>query len=321
MKSIRRLFKAMSIIPLIFLTNEAMAASGCSFPGSLDSFANKVSSDFLTVADVNKTNCGLEQAQLRIQQILTGKAGSQQITGGTAAAEFIVISSTAHASKGNIFFGASGISVFNEANGRLGLGIANPTRVLEIVSSSAQAVSLTTVGGSVGPRLDFYHADATVADIGGINFLVDDASNTPRHAVQIIPIYLDGTTASQDSQIQFCVMNNVNAADCNTTATLSSLGVWTDASTEKIKEYEGDIAPVLGRLKELKTLGVYRGKNVPENKLANAERHYSPTAEEFWQVFKLGKEDSGGIAPKDVSWLAVKAVLELEARVAAIEGK
>jgi len=135
-------------------------------------------------------------------------------------------------------------------------------------------------------------------------------------------VYVDATTASQDSTFQFCVMNNANAAGCNTTATLSSLGVWTDASTERMKHYEGDVPPgVLTRLKGLKTLGVYRGKDIPQHKVAAAERHYSPTAEEFWQTFGLGKENSGGIAPKDVSWLAVKAVLELEARVAAIEGK
>src|SRR5262249_11179034 len=155
-----------------------------------------------------------------------------------------------------------------------------------------------TTAAGIGPRVELLHT-GSFNDIGAIAFLAYDASSTARTAGLIQGWYLDGTTASQDSEMRFCVMNNVNAGNCNTVGTLSQLGVWTDASTQEIKEYEGDLkGSAIGNLKKLSTLGVYRGKNIPPGKVKNAERHYSPTAEEFFTVFELGKAGSGGIAPK-----------------------
>ena len=56
---------------------------------------------------------------------------------------------------------------------------------------------------------------------------------------------------------------------------------------------------------------------MPEEKIQKAERHYSPTAEDFYRVFGFGNDTT--IAPKDAAWIAAKAVLELEARVQALE--
>ena len=122
--------------------------------------------------------------------------------------------------------------------------------------------------------------------------------------------------------MSFTVMNAVNAGDAATVASLSSLGAWTDACAAAGKEFEGDIDNVLTKLRSL-SFGIYHGRHVPHEKLASAERHYSSTAEDFYEVFKLGTDPARtkapGIAPKDVAWLAVKAVLELEDRVALLE--
>ena len=63
------------------------------------------------------------------------------------------------------------------------------------------------------------------------------------------------------------------------------------------KDYEGDLQPgeAIQKLKQL-NMGVYRAKGLSSNKIPNAERHYSPTSEDFYQVFGFGSDT--GIAPK-----------------------
>ena len=51
--------------------------------------------------------------------ILAGQSGGQTLNGGTAASQNLLLTSTAHATKGKILFGNS---VYDEANNRLGSG-------------------------------------------------------------------------------------------------------------------------------------------------------------------------------------------------------
>lgn len=52
---------------LIFLSpGPLLAATGCSYPSSLDSFADKVANDFLTVANVNTAHCAIEKLETLI---------------------------------------------------------------------------------------------------------------------------------------------------------------------------------------------------------------------------------------------------------------
>ena len=161
--------------------------------------------------------------------------------------------------------------------------------------------------------------NGTSNDAGGLYFFSLDGGSNNRNTHVIQAVYLDGTVGSQDSEMRFCVQNNAPNA-CNTLAFLSSLGVWVDASTADNKQYEGDIpGGAINSLKKLTTFGVYRAKDLPPAKVKNARRHYSPTAEDFNKATGLGT--SNGIAPKDAAFLAAKAVLELEARVDALEKK
>jgi len=324
-KTFKRIAAACFILLILHLSAEIVfVATGCSYPTSQDSFANKGTGDFLTVADVNKISCAVEQAQARINQIFAGKAGGQTIVGDTAASGSLGLTSTAHATKGSIAFGTQ--SLYNEASTLLGIGTPSPTFTFHGFRATPELMNLTTNStGAIGPTIEIYHntSSPAVSDVFAyFKFLANDSGGTGRQAAAIQMSWLDPTSTTMDTAMNFSVMNNVNASNTNMTATLTSLGVWTDGSLAKYKQYEGDIAPgVLAKFKSLKTLGVYHGAGTPQHKLAKAERHYSPTAEEFWQVFKLGKENSGGIAPKDVGWLAVKAIMELEARVAELEAK
>jgi len=60
-----------------------------------------------------------------------GISGGQTAYGGIAASENLTLGSTAHATKGKIFFGAS--SAYDEVNDRLGIGTTSPTQELDIV--------------------------------------------------------------------------------------------------------------------------------------------------------------------------------------------
>ncbi len=196
------------------------------------------------------------------------------------------------------------------------------TGALSIVESALQTTLLTTstnvVNGSV---LRFFHdVDPVDGQVTGIINWVAKSGGVPYLLGQH---YLQRSAALNASAMYsthiFTTQNAANQTDANTSASLSPSGVWTDASLAAGKHYTGEAMDgVLGRMKRLDTLGVYRGKWAPEG----AEKHYSPTAEEFFEVFGLGtKPDEmlGGIAPKDVGWLAVKAVMELEERVNALE--
>lgn len=56
---------------------------------------------------------------------LPGRTGGQILNGGVAAGEDLTLRSTAHATKGNIFFGTS---TYDEVNNRLGVKTASPAR-------------------------------------------------------------------------------------------------------------------------------------------------------------------------------------------------
>src|SRR5262245_66168615 len=88
------------------------AATGCNYPTSLDAYSDKSTGDFLTTGDVNSRSCAIEQLELRLNQVLNGRAGGQTLTGGTGATENLTLRSTSNASKGKVFFGAS--SAFDE---------------------------------------------------------------------------------------------------------------------------------------------------------------------------------------------------------------
>lgn len=87
--------------------------------------------------------------------LATGLAGGQTWIGGTAAGEDATWQSTAHATKGSLFFGAAQNSAYDEVNDRLGIGKTNPTVPLDVVgiincSDNFEAVGGRVVSGAAG---------------------------------------------------------------------------------------------------------------------------------------------------------------------------
>lgn len=184
---------------------------------------------------------------------------------------------------------------------------------------------LSAEAGAVGTVIELYHNSASPADndsVGIIHFAAEDDGSVKRLIGKIQCVFDDVTATTMDSSYVFSTQSNVNAGDANTNATLSSIGVWTDASAARGKEYFSDMSDVIDKMRQIKTLGVYRAKDMPKEKHAAAEIHYSATAEDFFDIFKLGNDPAKGnpgIAPKDVAWLAVKMALELDDRVKTLE--
>ena len=103
----------------------------------------------------------------------TGVAGGQNIFGGTAAGNNLILNSTTNATKGNIYFGSS--SVYDEVNGRLGIGTTTPSSTFAIGANKLNA------SGADG---DLSFSD----DLGSITFAVADVTNSP-----MIQMFASGT--------------------------------------------------------------------------------------------------------------------------------
>ena len=170
-------------------------------------------------------------------------------------------------------------------------------------------------GATVNLRLDSA-SPGNNDEPGRIHVYGRDDNNTDRNVVRIDIRQDDVATASQDSSIRFSVQNN-SSGGTNAVASLSSTGVWSDASDEEAKEYTGSITErgssgtVLDRIARLET-GIYHTKNLPAGK--EAEYHAGPSAQQLWREFGLGKDPTAhepGIAAKDLAAIALAGLQQL----------
>lgn len=127
---------------LTFSTSVAAGGGGgTTFTGLTDTPVNysgaaldilRVNAGATAVEFVDDTSDFLTQYAL-----LAGRAGGQSLTGGTASGEDLTFESTSDATKGSIIFGTSPQMVFDEVNGRLGIGTASPGNNLQIEEATA----------------------------------------------------------------------------------------------------------------------------------------------------------------------------------------
>ena len=201
-----------------------------------------------------------------------------------------------------------------------------------------------------GPRLQFYHDTASPAvndDIGALNFRMP---NSGGHIVEPgrIAVRLEGVSNSSGnegtSRMNFTVANSGSL----NTGYLSASGAWTDSSDASLKTYEGTAKEVYGGTEgrvitdKLKTLNVgrYYPKTTPSDKINDdgVERHISPTAQDFYALFKTGTkiDGEGGeitrkdgtketmkatLAPKDMAGVGLMAIKELIKRIEDLEAE
>lgn len=195
------------ILAFVFLTlnfepGTLNASTGCNYPSSLDSWADKIAGDQLTIADVNQFRCAVEQAQVRINQIFAGKSGGQTITGDTASGGDLTLSSTAHATKGQIFFGAAG--VFDEVNKRIGINTLTPAVDFQIekdvsVTSRVHSAGTSAVASYVVRRARNTLASPTAVQSGDtLGLFVSEAHDGSAYqtATYILPVATENWTGS-----------------------------------------------------------------------------------------------------------------------------
>ncbi len=185
-----------------------------------------------------------------------------------------------------------------------------------------------------GPGLEIYSSKASAADqskVGYINFFGKSDNGTKVEVAHIAAMHYDVSASSRDARIYFRIAAGAGGTTANYDAYLSETGVWTDASDAATKTYEGTAHSIYGgtdgkvitdKIKSL-DIGRYYKKGTPSDKLAKAERHISPTAQDWYTIFGTGENpdtsDAPGIAAKDLGGVALMAIKELIARVEALE--
>ena len=111
---------------------------------------NQISADVIQSAIDHGSISGLSDDDHSQYALLAGRSGGQSLTGGTASANNLSLSSTSNVTKGNINLGAS--SAFDEANTRLGIGNNTPESLLHLEQSNVKyniSANSTTTAGAV----------------------------------------------------------------------------------------------------------------------------------------------------------------------------
>tara|TARA_Y100001951_G_scaffold35877_1_gene28334 strand:+ start:7685 stop:8668 length:984 start_codon:yes stop_codon:yes gene_type:complete len=231
-----------------------------------------------------------------------------------------------------------GIGTSSPADGYLDVdsGSTAINTVFRSTNDSGDCLRVMLVSNSASP--------ADNDDVVAINFKADDDGGTSSYVARIGVRMKDVSAGTLNSEMNFSVANN--ASDANTTGQLTMAGVWTDSSDAAFKTYEGTAHSLYGGTDgkvitdKLKTLNVgrYYSKDTPANKIAKAERHISPTAQDFYNAFGTGTELSGlggeitksdgtkekqnaTLSPKDMAGVGLMAIKELIARIETLESE
>jgi len=225
-----------------------------------------------------------------------------------------------------------------EEGGDVGIGTTSPLYKFEVVDTGTNLTRfISTSAGALGPTVFGYHNSVSPAAADDIFFFgtaANDSGGTERTPGFWRVRFEDVTSTTMDSAQHWCVSNNENATNCNTIATLSSTGVWTDASDEFKKEYEGTAVQVwgdvLGKIRQLNT-GRYHTRGLPPGK-APRYRHAGPSVQQFYSLFGLGADPTdpsmrdpetgilrAGIAAKDLAAVSLAGVQLLLDRIEALE--
>ena len=245
-----------------------------------------------------------------------------------------------------------GSGIFVKDGGSVGILTATPDHILEVEQSGSTVDEYagnfkttqdpynlqveSTHNNVTGTQITSYHNSAAPADgdfAGAYKVHCNDSDGTRILLGDFGWLFDDVTAGTIDSHMRFRVFEN----GTQKFPTLTAAGVWTDASAEASKEYEGtrqEIWPdgILAKVKVLK-ISKYHDANQPADKPIT-ETHVSPSAEDFYDTLQIGidpraiKKNKDGentgsptLAAKDLGGVALVAIQELLERLEVVEDK
>ena len=211
MKALRSLVSLLLVGSLLWSYGTVLAATGCSYPGSLDSFADKVTNDFLTVANVNTSNCAIEKLESGPLQLNTGtvslpaysfqgdantgiySAGADQLnitTGGTLAVSV---------SSGQVVTFANALVHNTQTD--------NPAANVHGLGANVNVLGNRSATGEFVQRANITAGDTTSADTA-IGFVV--RTTTFSVAFSTVPVVACSTNSTVNQFIAGCGVRSVS---------------------------------------------------------------------------------------------------------------
>ena len=170
----KRIFRNLvwAMLPLLFMLlplltgwiTSAFSATGCNYPATLDSWADKATGDFLTIADVNQRSCAIEKLE----------SGPLRPNDGTAAAPAYAFRTSATA--GMYLSAADELSWSTSSTQFLKLTSAGS---LESVSTGAIKADAYAAGTVNTTALKTATGSATGGDCASYNVTMNDYSFFP----------------------------------------------------------------------------------------------------------------------------------------------
>ena len=172
--------------------------------------------------------------------VALGKATGQTVNGGTASGENLTLSSTNHATKGKIFFGAN--SVFDEATNRLAIGATSTSFNLQ--AETIYAPSFVYSPNFLAPNgINFGVAGGTTLMFGDTNFNLQVGRFTSLNPLARLEV-IGGSNASTPvvwfkiyDESKYLIMTNAGKLGVN----ISSPSAWFDFKAGAANEVIMDI--------------------------------------------------------------------------------
>jgi hypothetical protein len=166
--------------------------------------------------------------------LATGVSGGQTAIGGTASGNSLTLSSTSNATKGSILFGNS---AYDEANNRLGIGVASPTSNLHVVQTGGITPSIFVQGGTqTGLAASTEVFGFVFAPSGGGKTWASGAISQQREFVIGAPTYQFASASTITDAATFAIASSPTAG-ANATIT-NSYALWVQNGQSK---FGGDV--------------------------------------------------------------------------------
>ena len=131
------------LILALLVYSPVRAATGCNYPGSLDSFVDKIAGDFLTIANVNTISCAIEKLETGPLRPNDGSAAAPSYAFRTSATAGMFLSAA-----NQIDFSTSSTARWRITSGGNLQAISNTQNLL--VSGKLLMNTTVTTGTSIG---------------------------------------------------------------------------------------------------------------------------------------------------------------------------